>query len=148
MTNTSRQIRGGWRFPVTFQDSEVVPEGQLTQSSIAVVAGDDDIRQSISVLLQTQPGERIMRPTYGCDLQSVMFANMDDGLMADVMARIHESITTFEPRAQDLTVVVDKDPERTGHLHVMITYRHIDSGVTQRVSGKLAIVEGLRGEFQ
>ncbi|EDT41547.1 GPW/gp25 family protein [Burkholderia ambifaria MEX-5] len=89
-----------------------------------------------------------MRPAYGCDLQSLMFANLDDRLVADVIARIHNSIVTFEPRAQDLAVTADIDAEYIGYLRVTISYRHVDTGATQRLDGWLGIADGSGGRFR
>lgn len=137
--------QGGWPFPPSFALDECTDLAGT--SSIALVNGDVGISQSICVLLQTQPGERVMRPTYGCDLESAMFANIDDGLLAHVESLIYESITTFEPRAQALQVTVSKDANHDGRLQINIMYQHVDTGFMGTLRGLLNVVEGLRVAF-
>lgn len=139
--------KGGWAFPLTFELDQSQYDG-ADASSIKLIDGDEGIRQSICTLLHTQPGERIMRPAYGCDLESAMFANMDDGLVAHVTALIHESITSFEPRAQALQIVVDSDSAREGHLRVTIAYKHVETGRAEQIRGVLHLTDGTRGSFQ
>lgn len=143
----STNQQGGWRFPPSFVLERTAYEGG-NASSIQLVDGDIGISQSISVLLQTQPGERVMRPTYGCDLESAMFANIDDGLVAHVTALIHQSITSFEPRAQELQIIVNKDTGHEGCLQITIVYRHVETGFIGRLRGSLNVAEGSRGAFQ
>ena len=45
---------------------------------LAMVEGNAAVRQAIQMLLSTAPGERVMRPGYGCDLQRLVFAPNDD----------------------------------------------------------------------
>jgi len=139
--------QGGWPFPPSFVLEPTAYDGE-SPSSIQLVDGDVGITQSISVLLQTQPGERVMRPAYVCDLESAMFANIDEGLVAHVTALIYESITSFEPRAQALQVIVDKDTRYEGHLQVTIVYRHVETGLMGQLRGTLNVAEGARGTFQ
>ncbi len=56
----SREFLGqGWAFPLQFS-----PRGEL-----ALARGDQDIAQAIRIILETAPGERVMRPEFGCRIR-------------------------------------------------------------------------------
>ena len=85
----------GWSFPVT-----VDGDGR-----IAMAASDDSIRQSIWSILSTTPGERVMRPDFGCPLQDLVFAVNDDATAAEVSVAVREALAVWEPRVDVIDVV-------------------------------------------
>jgi uncharacterized protein len=94
----------GWLFKgVEFggADADLLrPEGlTLTPAGrVAMVCGDAAIRQSIMLLLSTIPGERVMRPDYGCPLHRLMFAPNDATTAGLAIHYVRQALTWFEPR--------------------------------------------------
>jgi len=78
----------GWAFPPQFNRT----------GSVRLVTAEEDIRESLHILLSTNPGERIMQATYGCDLKSQMFEEINESTMAVIIDLIKRAILFFEPR--------------------------------------------------
>jgi phage baseplate assembly protein W len=90
VTNRQDDFRGrGWAFPPAFD---------LASGTVQMVDGDEDIRQSLSILFTTRPGERIMVPDYGCNLQDYLFETVDETTLTHIRTIISEAILYFEPR--------------------------------------------------
>jgi phage baseplate assembly protein W len=89
----------------------------LVQSS-----GPQKIAESIQIILGTQYGERVMRPRFGCNLRSLVFAP-NNGATAN-LARyyVEEGLRRWEPRIELLDVAVTNDNAH-GQLYIDITYR-------------------------
>lgn len=136
----TRLYGAGWAFPVRFKAP--TPHSAL-DSALEMSAGADNVAQSLKVLFQTQPGERIMRPAYGCDMQSAVFANLSEGTLAALRNRIAESVARHEPRAEDVAIVVEEDRALPGMLRITVRYRL--AGLEQQVTGQLNRVEGMDG---
>ncbi len=87
-----------------------------------VLTQAEHIKQSIEILLTTAPGERVMRPTYGCDLQSYIDAPINGDTLLDMQIAITDAIETFEPRATVNAVRISADAGalHTGHLAITI----------------------------
>ena len=85
----------GWSFPVDVHDD----------GRIALTGGDDGIRQSIRSILSTAPGERVMRPDFGCALADLVFAVNDDATAAEAAAAVREALALWEPRVDVIDVV-------------------------------------------
>jgi hypothetical protein len=103
----------GWSWPV-----EATGDGD-----IALARYEESVRQSVWIILGTSPGERVMRPDFGCGLQDLVFSvgnATTEGLVADEVRR---SLTRWEPRLDLIEVQVANDPARPEALIVRITYR-------------------------
>ncbi len=97
---------------------------QLTpRGSVATVSEDDSVRQSVLLLLSTRPGERVMRPNYGCDLFQLMFSPNDDTTAAIAMHYVQQALLRWEPRIEILTLDAGRDPELPGVLLIQLAYR-------------------------
>ena len=109
----NREFLGqGLSFPLQFS-----PRGQ-----IALARGEQDIEQSIRIILGTVPGERVMRPEFGCQAWELVFAPNDPataGLMADYVG---SALERWEPRIEVNDVLVYADDEQDGALVVEILY--------------------------
>src|SRR3954464_8650579 len=77
------------------------PDGRL-----AYVTGDHIIRQSIETILDTDPGERIMLPTFGCGLRSFLMQPNSASTRAAIQAEVTDALTRWEPRIQLTNVAV------------------------------------------
>ena len=83
---------------------------------------DDDIAESLYILLSTIPGERLMNPEYGCDLQSQVFQNINNSTKVIIEDIIATAILYFEPRIRLIGVNVDDQGQMSGLVNVSITY--------------------------
>jgi uncharacterized protein len=102
----------GWAFPV----------GLAVDDEIAMVADAEDIRQSIRIILETDPGERVMRPDFGAGLRRLLFEPITTNTLALVQHRVEEALTTWEPRIDVIDVAVSAEEAASGRLLITIDY--------------------------
>lgn len=90
---------------------------------LQLVDGPAAIRQGILMLLSTVPGERVMRPDYGCDLRQLVFSP-NDGTTAGLAAHyVRQALLRWEPRIRLLRVDAAPDPHVAEALRIVIEYR-------------------------
>ena len=89
---------------------------------IATVTGDKAIRQSIVILLTTIPGERVMRPDYGCPLHRLMFSPNDATTAGLAIHYVRQALLRFEPRIDILRLDARADAEDEARLVVSLEY--------------------------
>jgi len=82
-------IGKGWSFPPTFDNQA---------GTILMVSEEDDIAQSLQILLGTRPGERVMQPQFGCNLDIMLFEPITTTLVAFVKDLIQTAVLYYEPR--------------------------------------------------
>ncbi|MDM0116696.1 GPW/gp25 family protein [Variovorax sp. J22R133] len=104
----------GWAMPVSLD-----PRTGLVTS----VAYEEDIRQSILIILETSPGERVMRPNFGCGIQDMVFTSLDTTTMQQIRSTVEEALRRCEARIDVLDVTVDEAATFDGELLVAIDYR-------------------------
>ena len=102
----------GWSFPPTFVKGK---------NGVAMVSEEQDICQSLEILLGTRRGERIMRPNYGCDLKEYLFEPMDTGFSTYLADLIETAILYHERRIELNRVQVTEQPEK-GTLLIELDY--------------------------
>ncbi|MBI5879540.1 MAG: GPW/gp25 family protein [Chloroflexi bacterium] len=108
-----RQFIGtGWAFPVQFS-----PRGR-----IALATGPHDVEQSIRIVLGTVPGERVMRPEFGCRAWELLFAPRNPATEGLLMAYIEQALGRWEPRIDVLSVEISDDLQNDGALIAEIRY--------------------------
>jgi phage baseplate assembly protein W len=106
-------IGAGWTYPVG------VTHGT---HQIALNTGHARIEQSMRIILGTAPGERPMRPEFGCAIHELAFAPLDMRLLVGVERRVESSLQRWEPRIAVRGVRAAIDPGQTGRLNVSIDY--------------------------
>jgi uncharacterized protein len=84
---------------------------------------DDDIRESIRIILSTSKGERVMRPDFGCGIHDFVFASINTTTIGLVESSVREALTRWEPRIELLKVLVSTEESNVGRLLVGIDYR-------------------------
>ncbi|MCG1040900.1 MULTISPECIES: GPW/gp25 family protein [Burkholderiaceae] len=127
MANTLTGLYGsGWKFPVTF--NEQGPE---------TVADKENIEQSLEILLRTQPGERIMRPDYGCDLQPAVFQNINAALLAQLRTEIVQAVLRHEPRVTLDDLVITQLEQLPSTLQVQLVYHLPGTDAVETVDVRL-----------
>lgn len=89
---------------------------------IDMVSGAEAIRQAIWLLLKTRPGERVMRPEYGCDLHRLLFAPNDDTTAGLAIHYVRTALARWEPRIEILRLDANRHPERPERLVIELEY--------------------------
>ncbi|MHC2842883.1 GPW/gp25 family protein [Bradyrhizobium diazoefficiens] len=103
----------GWNFPLA-----ATATGQA-----AMAAYEEDVRQAILIILQTNNGERLMRPTFGAGLNAFVFEPINPTSMAALQTRVQNALIDWEPRIDVVAVSVTPAPTAIGTLLIDITYR-------------------------
>lgn len=104
----------GWSFPIRPGDI----------GRIDYAAGPDKVRQAIGIILETEPGERIMRPTFGCGLRRYLMKPNSNATRALIRHDVELALASFEPRIRLTEVRADPgdDPSlvliRVAYVHV------------------------------
>lgn len=100
-------------------------DGVVTSAAgrLAMVHGDDAIRQAITLLLGTVPGERLMRPDYGSHLHRLLFAPNDQTTAGLAIHYVRHALERWEPRIEIEDVDADPDPDNPSRLNVHLRYR-------------------------
>lgn len=91
----------GWSFPV-----------QPAAGVLTTCSGAAAVRQAVRLVLATEPGERIMRPAFGCGLRQFLMAPNTPGTRAAIAEAVTVALTTWEPRIslRGVEVVPGEDP--------------------------------------
>ena len=95
---------------------------------------DEDIRQSLVLLLSTRRGERLLRPEYGCDLTQFAVESVNYSLISRIRSEVMQSIAQFEPRVDNVSVNVDGNGGDAGALVILIEYRVRENAHEQSMS--------------
>ncbi len=115
-----------WRF--LHPDLDLVgvgPAGLRVSPSggISMVQEEGSVRQAILLLLSTVPGERVMRPDYGCELHRLVFAPNDDTTAGLAIHYVRRALERWEPRVDILHLDANRNPEEPFRLDISLDYR-------------------------
>ncbi len=105
----------------------------LPTCGVAMVEGTGAVRQAIMLLLSTRPGERVMRPDYGCDLHRLVFEPNDATTAGLAIHYVREAITRWEPRVEILHLDAEPPSADPGRLDITLDYRVRIVRVTDRI---------------
>ena len=103
----------GWSFPPSFSQN-----GQ----DLMLVSDQEDIQQSLIILLNTAQGERIMREDFGCDLQGFMFEEISQSLVRNITQLITDAVLYYESRIKLNAVNVDESEQDAGVVLITLDY--------------------------
>lgn len=104
----------GWAFPVSLDRQT---------GSVATAQFEDDVKQAIRIILGTAPGERVMRPDFGCGIYDLAFEVIDSATLARIGSVVTDALTRYEPRIELINVEVDPYRAEEGVLEVNVEYR-------------------------
>ncbi len=99
------------------------PLGVDHTGAIALTSGANDIEDSIRVVLLTAPGERLMRPQFGCRIWDLLFEPVTENLLGLVAQAVRDALAQWEPRIDVEDVVPSQDDAEPGLVRVAIAYR-------------------------
>lgn len=105
-------VGSGWSFPLRTDAT----------GRVALVSGRDEIEESIRLILMTAPGERPMRPEFGCAVHDYVFAPADAATAGDIAYAVRISLARWEPRIDVEDVAVRFDAVDQGVLYIDIAY--------------------------
>ena len=103
----------GWKFP---------PEFDKATQSVAMVSNEEDIEESLKIILSTIPGERVMEPRFGCDMHAHVFDVLDNSLKHVIKKEIRRSLMYFESRIKVESIDLKVADAAQGKLNVDISY--------------------------
>jgi phage baseplate assembly protein W len=104
----------GWDFPPTFsKDGE----------KILMLDSFDDIESSLRILLSTAAGERVMQPDFGCNMEELVFEQLDATMKTYMKDKIFTAILYHEPRIDLFDVVFHDEQETEGIILIEIVYQ-------------------------
>jgi hypothetical protein len=105
-------IGRGWAFPLRTDAT----------GGIALVSGERKIEQAIRLILGTSPGERPMRPEFGCRINEYVFASADGTTASAISVEVKAALARWEPRVDVEDVIVTFDARDASLLYVDIRY--------------------------
>jgi hypothetical protein len=105
-------IGRGWAFPLRVSAT----------GGIGMVEREREIEEAIRLVLGTAPGERPMRPEFGCGIHEYVFAPADGATAGRIAAEVRAALVRWEPRITVDDVVIAFDVVDTGTLYVDVHY--------------------------
>jgi phage baseplate assembly protein W len=123
----------GWKFPVGVDP---------TSGRIAMSVHEQDIRESIRIILATAPGERVMRPDFGCGIHDLVFAPMNRATLGLFESRVRESITKFEARIEIIDLEILTKEADKGKLEISMDCRIRDTNTQFNLVFPFYLTEG------
>jgi phage baseplate assembly protein W len=105
-------VGSGWSFPM-----RTGPSG-----GFALVSGEREIEEAMRLVLATAPGERPMRPEFGCAIHDLVFAPVNDRTVGRIRYEVRTCLDRWEPRIVVESVEVTVDPDDTSILYIDVWY--------------------------
>ncbi len=103
----------GWSFPPAFDNGS---------ASVETASGVEDIHQSLGIIFTTALGERIMNPTFGCNLETMLFEPLNTSTVAYIKNMIETAILYHEPRIDAESIDLQQDNAQ-GILFIEVNYK-------------------------
>lgn len=89
---------------------------------VEISSDDENIRQSMMCIIGTAPGERMMRPTFGCAIHDILFEPNTAVTAAKIEYEVKRALVEFEPRIGDVEVEAMPDDNEQSRMNVTISY--------------------------
>ena len=127
MNSSGQQLRRyrAWQFlhpdldvPAEFSGLRIGPAGR-----VEMVEEDASVRQAILLLLSTSPGERVMRPEYGCSLRHLVFAPNDDTTAGLAIHYVRQALERWEPRVEIVKLDAGRAEGAGDRLTILLEYK-------------------------
>jgi len=132
VSDNKRFLGIGWQFPVK----------PASDGSIATSEYEENIRESIQIILETAKGERVMRPDFGCGIHDFVFETINASTLGQMESAILEALEKWEPRIESVNVDV-KTNSPNGKLLIQINYRVRQTNNQFNIVYPFYITEGL-----
>jgi uncharacterized protein len=106
-------IGRGWAFPVRVDG----------RGGIALASGAEELEGALRMILSTAPGERVMRPEFGCAIWDHLFAGTDASSLGQMAQAVREAVGRWEPRVELEDLHVAPDPDEPTCVRIELAYR-------------------------
>jgi phage baseplate assembly protein W len=122
----------GWSFPPEFS----------IRAGVCMVSADEDIRQSLHIVLGTDPGERVMRPAFGAGVKQQIYESINETTITILKDAIGRAILFFEPRVVVDAIIADTTMALEGRLDFSIDYTIISTNTRHNIVYPFYCLEG------
>jgi phage baseplate assembly protein W len=123
----------GWSFP---------PKFDKYSKSVVMDNGEEDIANSIRIIIGTYPGERLMNPVFGCTIKRMNFENIDQGNITRIEEIIGNSLIKFEPRIKLQSIEIVSQDETEGLIILQLNYTIISTNTRHNIVFPYYLTEG------
>ena len=93
------------------------------RGAIRLTQGPEDLDRSIRVVLLTAPGERVMRPQFGCRIWDLLFEPVNANLLGLIAEAVRDALAQWEPRVEVEDVQPVQDDDDGALVRIAIRYR-------------------------
>lgn len=104
-----------------------------TKNELALVSNEDDIKEAIKIILNTSPGERVMRPDFGCGINNYVFSVVNTSNLISIENEIKRALVLYEPRILVEEVEISTQDINLGYLSITINYLVKSSNSRQNI---------------
>lgn len=122
----------GWSFPPEFS----------IRAGVRMVSAEEDIRQSLVIVLATAPGERVMRPAFGAGIKQQVYESINETTITILKDTIKRAILFFEPRVVVEAITTDSTLALEGRLDFSIDYTIISTNTRHNIVYPFYCLEG------
>jgi phage baseplate assembly protein W len=95
----------------------------MATGAVAMASYEEDVREALRILVETSPGERVMRPDFGCGIRDLAFALVDVSTITRIETMVREAIVRYEPRVELIDIRIDPLQAADGLLLIEVAYR-------------------------
>lgn len=93
------------------------------RGGVDMVQDNESVRQAVLLLLSTEPGERVMRPGYGCQIHQLVFMPADDTTAGLAIFYVRRALEEWEPRVEVVRLDAKTNDFDPGRLDIILEYR-------------------------
>ena len=98
-----------------------------SRGGLALAQGERDVEQAMRIILETSPGERVMRPEFGCRVHDLVFAPYDAATEGLIIHYVEAALERWEPRIEVQEVTVSTGSDVDGAVLIQIRYQIRDT---------------------
>jgi uncharacterized protein len=99
------------------------PMGVDASGAIATSTGAEGIDASLRMVLMTAPGERVMRPQFGCRIWDLLFEPVNANTLGLMAEAVRDAVSQWEPRVDLEDVIVEPEPGNSARVDIRLVYR-------------------------
>ena len=129
----SKEFLGvGWKFPIQLD----------TDGKFALSQYEEDIKESILIILKTEPGERVMEPEFGCGIYEYVFSTINISNLMLMEESVKKALLIYEPRIEVNQVKASSDHHENGLVLISIDYTVSSTNERQNLVYPFYLKEG------
>jgi phage baseplate assembly protein W len=124
MRDDKELLGTGWEFP---------PRFEITTKTVGMLSGQEDVENSIQIIIETKMGERVMRNEFGSEIHDLLFEPLSANMRTYMTTSLKNALTRNEPRINVLSVDLEQRDPHLGRVDIKINYQTIDSRSTNNL---------------